>query len=55
VVIGQRAYVGGLTDARPMEDLIDAELAPGLLGATADAGLPPAPPPGVNTCDDAHD
>ncbi len=53
VVIGQRAYVGGFTDNRPMADVIDAELAPGLLGATDDVGA--AADPGVdldNRCDD---
>lgn len=34
VVVGQRAYPGGFTDDRLLADLIDLELAPGLLGAT---------------------
>lgn len=51
VVIGQRAYPGGLTDERPMEDLIDAELAPGLLGAVTDAGEATVTAPGRNTCE----
>ena len=55
VVIGQRAYIGGLTDDRPMHDLIDAELAPGLLGAVTDAAANPADTRGVNTCVEAGD
>ena len=52
VIIGQRAYVGGLTDDRPMKDLIDAELAPGLLGA-GDLGTDdPAAAATANTCAD---
>ncbi|HVV84885.1 MAG TPA: thioredoxin domain-containing protein, partial [Kofleriaceae bacterium] len=59
VIVGQRAYIGGLTDARPLEDLVDAELAPGLLGGTSDAAsfaAGEAPAAGLaNTCDDEHD
>lgn len=53
VVVGQRAYVGGFGDGRSIEDLIDAELAPGLLGAVSDAGAEPAPTTSAGTC--AHD
>ena len=51
VIIGQRAYVGGLTDDRPMKDLIDAELAPGLLGA-GELGTDDPAAVTANTCAD---
>lgn len=35
VVIGGRAYVGGFSDDRPMAEVIEAELAPGLLDELA--------------------
>jgi 2-hydroxychromene-2-carboxylate isomerase len=40
LVVGRRAYAGGVTDDRLLADLLDLELAPGLLGTS-----PPIPAP----------
>lgn len=62
VIIGQRAYVSGFTDPGPLEDVLDAELAPGLLGALDPPGRLDARAPAtddaagdaVKSCDDAR-